>query len=118
MDIIGEIHYDWPLESTLEVGGCLLLCGAVPAVRDVTCQCYAAIHLAYHRPIAACLCTLCVCVLLLFFLRFTTTCVRMQACAGADVGLVFVGSSMVELKKGSDGAFTPATEGEGLGESM
>lgn len=20
MDIIGEIHYDWPLESTLEVG--------------------------------------------------------------------------------------------------
>lgn len=43
-------------------------------------------------------------------------CLFMQACAGADVGLVFVGSSMVELKKSSDGDFKPATEGEGLGE--
>jgi hypothetical protein len=39
-----------------------------------------------------------------------------QACADADVGLVFVGSSMVELKKSSGGDFQPATEGEGLGE--
>jgi hypothetical protein len=40
----------------------------------------------------------------------------LQACEGADVGLVFVGSSMVELKKTSEGDFKPATEGEGLGE--
>jgi hypothetical protein len=40
----------------------------------------------------------------------------LQACADADVGLVFVGSSMVELKKNSEGDFKPATEGEGLGE--
>jgi hypothetical protein len=41
-----------------------------------------------------------------------------QACAGADVGLVFVGGSMVELSKTPEGAFRPATEGEGLGKGV
>lgn len=44
--------------------------------------------------------------------------VGVQACAGADVGLVFVGGSMVELNKNGEGAFKPATEGEGLGKSF
>lgn len=49
-------------------------------------------------------------------LCYALCCGVLQACADADVGLVFVGSSMVELKKNSEGDFKPATEGEGLGE--
>lgn len=129
MDIAGEIHYDWPLESTLEVRAAGAAAAAAVASMPLLpansmcegkgpllwwagrsrhhqqqCVCHAP---EWATAFAVLMCRAVLCCALAALL--------LQACEGADVGLVFVGSSMVELKKTSEGDFKPATEGEGLG---